>query len=307
MRLWERARTPRHKVCGEFIAPEAAAVLDDLGLLPAFLRMNPPSIRRCELHFRAGAKRWVLPEPAFGFSRYALDEILLEEAAARGARISRGQLHDGRISGGPVVVAHGRRGVAAKGRRLFGFKAHFNGPVDDVVHLFFTSFGYVGVSSIEDGQTNVCGLAPEDTLLRYGFDIDELLRREGALSERVQPLCRNMPWVKTGPLRFGRGHRIGGTDGTYEAGDALGFVDPFTGSGIFNALLTGSLAGRCAARGVAAEEYDRRCATLLRRPFAISAMMRAVWRTGMTHLAQLVPGSWLYRLTRPHLAGLTDV
>jgi hypothetical protein len=49
--------------------------------------------------------------------------------------------------------------------------------------LFDTS-GYVGVSGIEDGLTNVCGIAPESLLRRYGFDFDEIVLRSPGLAER---------------------------------------------------------------------------------------------------------------------------
>jgi hypothetical protein len=37
------------------------------------------------------------------------------------------------------------------------------------------------------------------------------------------------------------------------------------------------------------------------RAFAISGLFRVLLRTGMSHLAFLVPGPWLYRVTRAHL------
>jgi len=55
--------------------------------------------------------------------------------------------------------------------RLFGFKAHFEGPSTDAVELFFDGQGYVGVSGIEQGLTNVCGIARESLLRRYGFGL----------------------------------------------------------------------------------------------------------------------------------------
>jgi len=85
----------------------------------------------------------------------------------------------------------------------------------------------------------------------------------------------------------------------YLAGDALGFVDPFTGSGILNALLTGRMAGTSAATGVAPDVYLRECRKLLWRPFATSAVVRTLLQWGLApRLAALMPGGWIYRLTR---------
>jgi menaquinone-9 beta-reductase len=307
--VFERSRTPRHKVCGEFIAPEACAVLQSLGVWPEFLSFTPPSIRRCVLSFGRRTKGWTLSEPAFGFSRIALDSLLLDRAAASGARVSRGRSFE-RCDGvptQPAILAHGRSGGTPRGRRLFGFKAHFEGPTDDAVELFFTRFGYVGVSPVEGRQTNVCGLAPEDLLSRCGFDIDALLTGEPALSTRLRPLARIMPWIKTGPLVFSRAARAANGGRIYAAGDALGFVDPFTGSGILNALLTGRLAGTAAARETPPGAYERQCAALLDLPFATSAIFRMLLGAGLSHLAMLLPGDWLYRLTRAHLPGELNV
>ncbi len=307
--IFERSRAPRHKVCGEFIAPEACRVLEALGLWSDFVVREPPPIRRCILHFGKTAKQWKMSEPAFGFSRFALDSLLLERAVALGARLSRGEsLQQRDLAVGEIaVLANGRQGGRAGGPRLFGFKAHFEGPSDDAVELFFTRFGYVGVSAIEGNLTNVCGLAPEDSLRRCGFDIDEFLAGEPALAERLRPLAREMPWIKTGPLIFSRvpPPRMA-PESVYPAGDALGFVDPFTGSGILNALLTGNLAGTAAARRTPVGAHVRDCAALLSRPFAMSALLRVLLRSGLGRLAYFVPGNWLYRLTRAGVPGGVD-
>ena len=112
------------------------------------------------------------------------------------------------------------------------------------------AFGYLGISAVENGFTNICGIAPEEELRRFGFDLDEFLMAEPSLRDRLRPLSRRMAWLKTGPLVFSRSSELTApANRVYPAGDALGFIDPFTGSGILNALLTGRLAGSAAARG----------------------------------------------------------
>jgi hypothetical protein len=82
----------------------------------------------------------------------------------------------------------------------------------------------------------------------------------------------------------------------------LGFVDPFTGSGIMNALFTGRLAGRNAAHAVSTCDHLRECRALLDRPFGISAIFRKLieWNCAW-QFAALAPGPWLFRLTRAQL------
>ncbi len=295
--LIEKSTLPRHKVCGEFLSPETACLLDELGLWKDFLALGPAPMRRMIFHFGEREKRSKLPEQAWGLSRYALDELLFESAIRRGAQRTReATAPDAR----PVVEAIGRKAVQPRGSRLFGFKAHFAGPVDDAVELFFFSSCYAGVSPVENGTTNVCGLAPESLLREHAFDLDQIVRMSEPLRERMRPLARQWKWLTAGPLVFR--NRFGSTieAGIYPAGDALSFVDPFTGSGILSAMLTGRLAGIAAARGTPVEQYLADCRRALGRQFQISRIFRHILASGWApHLAPLVPGDWLFRLTRP--------
>ena len=140
---------------------------------------------------------------------------------------------------------------------------------------------------------------PEDYLRRFDFDFDRVARQSPALAERLKPLERSMKWLSTGPLKYGQEFEAG--SGQYLAGDALSFVDPFTGSGILAAVKTGALAGRAAARQEPVEEYLARCRASLRKPFEISSLCRvAVERGWADWLAPFVPARALFALTRPH-------
>ena len=84
------------------------------------------------------------------------------------------------------------------------------------------------------------------------------------------------------------------------AGDALGFVDPFTGSGMLAALLTGRLAGQAAARGRSVEEHLAACRRVLGRQYSVASLLRQLLGAGLAEkLAAFVPGRMLYRMTRP--------
>jgi menaquinone-9 beta-reductase len=291
VRLIERSKFPRHKVCGEFLSPEIAADLDRLGLWQAFLNCGPARIRRMKLHFGRREKQSVLSEPAWGLSRYQFDSLLFENALARGAELCR------EASGPPRIIACGRAVTAtSRGRRLFGFKAHFAGPVADAVELFFFGRGYVGINEVENGYTNVCGLAPEDFLRTFNFDFDRVLRQSPALADRLKPLHRAMDWVSTGPLSFEQ--HFTATE-NYRTGDALSFVDPFTGTGLAAAVKTGSRAGEAAALGTPVEDYLKDCRAILRKPFEIAGIFRKALHLGLAEtLAPLVPSRILFALTR---------
>ena len=293
VRIIEKSKFPRHKVCGEFFSPEIAAELSKLGAWSAFLDSQPARIRRMKLHFGRRAKVCGLPEPAWGLSRYAFDALLLDRAQALGAEIVR------ESSAASDVIACGRSMVETRrGNRLFGFKAHFTGPVDDAVELFFFDGCYVGVNTVEGGRTNVCGLGPEDHLRRFDFDYDAIVRKSPALADRLAPLHREIKWISTGPLHYAQ--RFSANESAYLAGDALSFVDPFTGSGLLAAVKTGALAGLAAARRDSLADHVRRCRASLRKPFEIAGLFRKAVETGWAdRLAGLIPGRMLFALTRP--------
>jgi flavin-dependent dehydrogenase len=166
------------------------------------------------------------------------------------------------------------------------------------VELYFFRGGYVGFNAVENGITNVCGLAREELLKAYGFEPVALLDRQQALGERLAPLTRTMDWLHTGPLVFSS--RLAKEDNFYAAGDVLQFVDPFTGSGMFTALVTGMLAGRYAARGLSPASYREECRRRIAVPFRWSSLMRqAVSLRFAEWVLPAIPGELLFRLTRP--------
>jgi hypothetical protein len=262
-------------------------------LYERFLDLQPARIQRMSIRIGGASKSAKLPEAAYGLSRYSLDEWLWNEALAAGAAHGQEDLN-------PDIVAVGRKSKTTRGARLFGFKAHFTGPVDDAVELYFSASTYVGVNCVERGITNVCGLAQEEDLAKVGFEVDALLQQIVALKDRLEPLRRSWKWIFTGPLEFEQ--RVGSDEAFYRAGDALSFVDPFTGSGLLCAIATGALAGEAAASSMPYPEYALRCSRLLRRPFRFSSMLRQVARTRIAPvLLRFAPADLLFHQTRPLL------
>jgi menaquinone-9 beta-reductase len=272
-------------------------VLDRLGLTSAFQDLRPAPVTRVHLQFGRKGKTCPLPETASGVSRYALDGLLLEHCRRRGAELIRERIAGPTPAG--WVNAAGRQTPAAKGDRLFGFKAHYSGPAHDAVELYFFRGCYVGLNCIEGGLTNVCGLGPERILRAHNFEIDEILRQFRPLRDRLEPLQRAMDWLHVGPLVFKNRFDERNLE-SYPAGDALSFVDPFTGSGIASALITGNLAGSAAARRTSPSEYLEQTRQALGRPFAVAGALRnALSWNCVGHLASLIPATYLFRWTRP--------
>lgn len=288
----EKSKFPRHKVCGEFFSPEIRPELEKLDVWDDFAAAGPASIRRMRLVFGNREKIAPLPETAWGLSRYAFDELMLERARRMGAAIVR------EAESKPQVLARGRTlDGSPRGRRLFGFKTHFEGPAGDAVELFFFDGCYVGVAPVENGRTNICGLGPEDFLRRFEFDYDAVVRRSDALADRLGPLRRSMDWFSTGPLKYAQNFD---SRDQYLAGDALSFVDPFTGSGLLAAVKTGASAGIGAARREPVARHIKRSRAALRQPFEIASLIRKTVQNGLAErMAGLVPARVLFALTRP--------
>ena len=290
VQIMERSQFPRHKVCGEFLSPGIEQALDRLGLGSSFRELRPTRIQRMRICIGATEKSALLREVGYGLSRHSFDSWLWREAMQAGATHVQ--------TGEPNVIATGRNSRVARGGRLFGFKAHFRGPVDDAVELYFQGSTYVGLNCVEDGLTNVCGIAPEEDLRSCHFDVDLFLHQHRPVRARLGPLRRNWDWIFTGPLEFRNGLKT--PLAAYAAGDAVSFVDPFTGSGLLCAVMTGSLAGKSAAQGIPIAQYVEQCAGLLRRPFQISSVLRSIAQTRVAGpLLRLTPANLIFNWTRP--------
>jgi len=190
--LFESKKFPRHKVCGEFLSPEAKSMLDSLGVIELIQSLRPSIIERSRLIFSHGD---VLEAPlagnALGVSRYSLDAALLTSAQLAGAHVQTGStvtavtpVNEGFIietKQGTEMVSYKVRTVIAawggNGRMpstasyaarsnpreaknpYVGVKSHVTGiTTDAAVELYFFEGGYLGISPVEDGRYNVSAL-----------------------------------------------------------------------------------------------------------------------------------------------------
>lgn len=112
--LIEKEKTAHHKVCGEFLSPEAVAYLASAGIHPAGLGAAPIHLLRLSVANRTIETK--LPFAALSLSRHLLDEALLAGAADAGCIVRRGAAvedlsRDGgewtaRLAGGQSISAH---------------------------------------------------------------------------------------------------------------------------------------------------------------------------------------------------------
>ncbi len=268
--LLEQHTYPRHKLCGEFLSPEAQDSFRQLGVLDAVMAAGAQSIGRTRLTDARGATtEHPLPRPALGLSRYRLDALLFEAAGTAGVdgrsgtRVTglQGSLEEGFVvdtTDGPV---EGRMVLGAYGRRTrldrtldrpfldesspyVGFKAHYKGPgVPDTIELHSAPGGYCGVSPVEGTRANVCWIGRVDALKAAGGTPEAMLadlRQNPALEARLQGLQRvsdRFEAVSQVPLmpkdRF--------VDDVCMVGDSAGMIAPLCGDGMAMALQAADL------------------------------------------------------------------
>jgi 2-polyprenyl-6-methoxyphenol hydroxylase-like FAD-dependent oxidoreductase len=184
-----------------------------------------------------------LPSPALGLSRHALDARLAHAFTAAG-----GILHAG-VRVAPAGPREGR--VVATGRRAapspwFGLKAHVRGiELSGDLEFHLGDSAYVGLSGVEDGWVNLCGLfrrrrpggqagqRPPTLACDDGLELLCLRLSEaglGALAGRVSAAS-----FRAGSLCAVAGLAVGWSPparGQIRIGDSLAMTPPFTGNGM---------------------------------------------------------------------------
>lgn len=220
----EAGTYPRHRVCGEFVTGLGPGTLESLSLDDL---MDDALEARTVAWFdrRGEILRRALPHPARCISRHQLDARLAERFTCGGGELrtrDRGQPspQEGR------VLACGRRPTPSS--RLVGLKQHFHGlalSADLEMHL--GRGAYVGLTRVEDGVINVCGLFRRqrgpgglaDAVAAGG--LTNLARRLGEAQAVEGSACA------VAALDYRRG-----TDRGFAVGDRGGLIPPFTGNGM---------------------------------------------------------------------------
>jgi flavin-dependent dehydrogenase len=327
--MWERDRFPRDKVCGEFLSWESLPVLKQE--VPAELARAAVIRRAEFIPRRGRVYAFPLPGEARGLSRRSLDQALWRAAAASGVDVREGETvravrairaarsactgwqvepaDRGASSARDLLLACGRwwalegfpsparKGEAAATAGWLGAKAHFSNLAPrDAVEMYFFPGGYCCLAPIEQGLYNACCLVHRSLARDAGgarfADFAawlNLTARHQALDTRLRGAVQVSKPVATAPVRPAcrRGHQ----QGALLAGDAAGFLDPFTGGGISMALHTGRVAAelvaetRCrnphtsqaSAAAARADAYRHRVGAV-RRSFRVATLLRLLLR-----------------------------
>ncbi|OGR89802.1 MAG: hypothetical protein A2992_09745 [Elusimicrobia bacterium RIFCSPLOWO2_01_FULL_59_12] len=310
VRLYEKSRFPRPKLCGGFLSPECLLDLDELGVLDPIKAAGASVVRRTVVSSPWGAYAEApLPMPGLSLSRDVLDTLLLQRARETGVDVQEGTDGFNQVSnGGWTVVATGRK---AETGRYFGVQAFFDHVegITDQVELDLIPGGYVGFVT-QGGRVNLCALTTQENLRDTGPALDAVLAawalKNPLLGKRLRNARRASAWQAVGPVRMGL-QRLTEPQRLF-AGDAACIVDPLMGEGIAMGLRTSALIEqafqqtRCPVEEAYAHAWHEQFDTALRagawlRKLFQPALIQDVCVAALQAFPTLL--TWLAEQTRP--------
>lgn len=290
--LAEQKKFPRPKLCGEFISPECITQFERLGVSDQMLASSPSPLTETVFYSQTGASvsvpsNWFSKSGiALGLSRAEMDERLLRRAAEAGVDVREETSVTGlkfekdrvvgvnvktRNSEEPVravvtIDATGRSRMLARmtersgsvrpqQRELVAFKAHLRNTrvAQGACEIYFYRGGYGGLSSIENGLSNLCFIVNARDVRECQSNADRVVRSIVCRNQRAAHTLReamiDSDWLAVSLEGFGR-HSPAPVDGLLTIGDAASFIDPFTGSGMLMALESGELVAKTIGRSL---------------------------------------------------------
>jgi flavin-dependent dehydrogenase len=210
---------------------------------------------------RAGRVQMDLNQPLLIYSRYDLNQMLLDRAARAGAEIGKTRVleiercpagwkirtQNGRLDVDFCVIATGARnpfravGTAwtpADTMFALGYYVPSTQPHIDIQFLKDLE-GYIWVfPRCGHLSVGICGKGESAQALRAR--LETYMAQHGISWKEARFYAHMLPSLET---RSWSNNRMAG-DGWLAVGDAAGFVDPITGEGLYYAIRSGDLAGR---------------------------------------------------------------
>jgi flavin-dependent dehydrogenase len=331
--LLEKEKSAHHKVCGEFLSPEAVAYLSHAGINP--LQLGAMPIQYLRLSARDCVVEATLPFRALSLSRKVLDAALLSRAAQEGCVVRQGVAVEALSQSGDgwraqlsdqttqcaqnVFLATGKHDLRGWSRPagvqsdLVGFKLHWQltktetNALREYMDLFLFPGGYGGIALVEGDVANLCLVVQCARLRKLGGWrelLAALLTENGHMQRRLAG-ARAL-WER--PLAISSipyGYLSGRECGLWCVGDQVAVIPSFTGDGMAIALHSGAFAAEMHMTGNKPDLYHRaltaqlkpgmRLATLVSRAM-ISLLGRELAPFVLASLPQAI--EWIARSTR---------
>lgn len=318
--LVDRARLPRHKVCGCCLNRDAVSILDGLGLGGPLGQTGAQPIERVAIHSGPRAIA-VQSRGGIAVSRYALDAVLhraaqeagcvvQDQANARVRPATNGSAKPVRVdcssAGGHqqtvqakiVLVADGLAGSSMADARhvarevkqdsLRGYGAHLAAGRHDLpageVLMHCGGGGYVGTVVLEDGSLDIAAAMKPGWVKSCrgpANAVSEILNQ----SRAVLPALNHLAWKATAPLTGKR--RTLWMPRIFFLGDSAGYVEPFTGEGMAWAMRSAQTLQPIVMRALAG--WDDQIGRDWQRTYR-SAVRRRQWRCRLLSHALRRPG-----------------
>ena len=340
--LVEREPGAQHKVCGEFLSPEATEYLRQAGVDPVGL--GAAAIERVRVSVKNRMVETELPFRALSVSRRVLDEALLARAEQAGCQVRRGvavhrlsrcgagwaaqQSNGEAVLGRDVFLATGKHDLRGWKRPngvqggLVGFKLHWRlaTPQTETLRGFMDLFlfrgGYGGLALVEGDTANLCLVVVRSELVAAGGwqGLFARLCAENALIAERLSEARPL-WGKPlaiSPIPYG--YVCDTEDELWPVGDQAAVIPSFTGDGMAIALHSGAMAAEIYLSGGSPHDYRRELRNQLSCGMRVATLMsRAMVSRGGQNVAPWMipllphPISWIARSTRIPEAALRPV
>ena len=280
--LLDQAFFPRDKVCGEFISPAADDIFSDLGILESINALNPTRLSGVVLSaYESSYLQVDYPVAIDGraMTSLSVERSMLDDLMINHVRNSKVQLLEGfkvtdllfdgenvcgvkghdkvktkfSFKAKVVIDAGGRNSISLRRLNLrrgssdrgkIALAAHWEGvkELGRYCHMHISHPGYTGIAPVGSNRANVVLVVDRNNLAGANTEqffmetvLGNRLRRgilgSGGPVEKIRvmdSLAYSVKKPKCGGLLL--------------VGDATGFIDPFTGEGIYLSLRSSQLA-----------------------------------------------------------------
>lgn len=317
----EQSSVMHHKVCGEFLSPEAVNFIEHLGVDLGALGAEP--IHGIRLAARKCIAACELPFLAMSITRRKLDEILLSLALRNGANVLRGRRVESLQRSGPewmallaggeirraqsAFLATGKHDIcehrrpSGKQNDLIAFKMYFRlekaqqQMLRGWVELILFPGGYAGLQLTEDGDANLCLLVNRKTLQSCRSDWSVLLERMRNFSDHLaqrltgaRPLLSRPIALSAIPYGLLPSHS---DSGLWRLGDQAAVIPSFSGDGISIAVHSAQVAAELYLRGGTAAQLSQRLHTELRGSISLATVISRLMiaTPELVHLVRVLP------------------